>query len=77
MTATYCAVNRKEKNPLVYPNLESAIRSIPQCNEVPAPVFKGLLELELPGFEKDQASVLSTDISEDTVSDVGFPPSLL
>ena len=80
MTATCCAVNTKEinkkkKNPLVYPNLESAIRPIPHCNEIPVAVFKGLPKLELPGSEEDQAFVLSTDSSsEDTVSDVGFPP---
>ena len=33
--------------------------------------------MELPGSEEDQASALSTDSSEDTVSDFGFPPSLL
>ena len=54
-----------------------AIRPISHCNEVPVPVFKGLPELELPGSEEDQASVLSTDGSENTVSDVGFPPSSL
>ena len=54
-----------------------AIRPISHCNEIPVPVFKGLPELELPGFEEDQASVLSTDSSENTVSDVGFPPSSL
>ena len=62
---------------MVYPNLEPAIRPIPHCNEIPAPVFKGLLELELPGSEEDQGSILSTDSSVDTVLDVGFPPSLL
>ena len=82
MTATYCAVNtkginRKKKNLLVYPNLESAIRPIPHCNEILVPVFKGLLKLELHGSEEDQASVLSTDSSEDAVSGVGFPPSSL
>ena len=82
MTATCCAVNtkginRKKKNPLVYPNLESAIRPIPHRNEISVTVFKDLPELELPGSEKDQASVLSTDSCEDTVSDVGFPPSSL
>ena len=82
MTATYCAVNtkginRKKKNPLVYLNFESAIRPISRYNENPVPVFKGLPELELPSSEEDQASVLSTDSSEDTVSDVGFPPSSL
>ena len=81
MTATYCAVNTKgnnrKKNPFVYPNRESAIRSIPHCNEIPVPVFKGLPELKLPGSEEDKAFVLSTGSSEDTASDVGFPPSLL
>ena len=82
MTATYCAVNtkrinRKKKTPLVYPNLEFAIRPILHCNEVPVPVFKGLPELELHSSEGDQAFVLSTDSSENTVSDVSLPPSLL
>ena len=36
--------------------------------------FKGLPELELPGSEEEHAFVLSTDSSETTVSDVGFPP---
>ena len=77
MTAIYCAVNtkrinRKKKNPMIYPNLKFAIRSIPHCNEIPVPVFKGLPELELHSSEGDQAFVLSTDSSEDTVSDVSF-----
>ena len=72
MTATYCAVNtkginKKKKNPLVYPNLESAIRPIPHCNEISVPVFKDLPELELPGSEEDQASVLSIDSCKDTL----------
>ena len=82
----FCAVstkgiNNKNRNSLVYANLESAIRPIPQCNEIPVPVFESLPELELPGFEVDQASVLSADSSETTVSDVDFtlssPPQLL
>ena len=40
----------------------------------PVRLFKGLPELELPGSEEDQASVLSSDSSENTVSDIGFPP---
>ena len=40
-------------------------------------MFKGLPKLELSGSEEDQAFVLSTDSSVDTVSDVGFPPSSL
>ena len=78
----FCAVNtkginRKNRNLLVYPNLEFAIRPIPHRNEIPVPVFKGLPELELPDSEEDQASVLSTNNSEDTVSNVGLPPSSL
>ncbi len=78
----FCAVNtkginRKNRKWLVYPNLQSAIRPIPHCNEIPVPVFKGLPKFEMPGFEEDQASVLSTDSIEDTVSDVDFPPSSL
>ena len=82
MTATYCAVNtkgihRKKKNPLVYLNLKSAIRPIPHCNKIPVPIFKGLPELELLGSEEDQTPVWSTDGSEDTISDIGFPSSSL
>ena len=81
MTAICCAVNtngiNRKKNPLVYSNLESAIRPISYCNEFPVPVFKGFSELELHGSEEDQASVLSIDSSEDTVSDAGFLPSSL
>ena len=62
---------------MVYRNFESAIRIIPHCIEISVPVFKGLRKLELPGCEEDQASVLSTDSIEATVSDVGFPPSSL
>ena len=43
-----------------------AIRPISHCNEIPVPVFEGLPKLELLGFEEDQASVLSTDSSENT-----------
>ena len=81
MTATSSAVNTKginrKKNPLDYPNLGSAIRPFSHCNEIPVPVLKGSPNLELPDSKEDQASVLSTDSSEDTVSDVGFPPSSL
>ena len=62
-------INRKNRNSLVYPNLESAIRPIPHSNEIPVPVFEGFPELESPGSEEDQASVLSTDSSVDTILD--------
>ena len=65
---------------MVYPNLKSASRPIPHSNEIPVPVFENLPELELPSFEEDQASVLSADSSESTVSAVDFtlssPPQL-
>ena len=70
-------INRKNRNSLVHLSLECAIRPIQHCSEIPILVFKGLPELELPGSEEDQASVLFTDSSENTVSDVGFPPSSL
>ena len=42
----FCAVNTKgintkNRNLLVYPNVESAIRPIPHCNKIPVPVFEG------------------------------------
>ena len=78
----FCAVNtkginRKNRNSLVYPNLESAMRPIPHCNDIPVPVVESLPELELPGSKEDQASVFSNDSSDSTVSDVDFPPSSL
>ena len=68
----FCAVNTKGINPknrnsLVCPNLESAIRPISHCNEIPILVFEGLPELELTGSEEEQAYILSTDSSIDTV----------
>ena len=77
MQSTQKGIKRKKKNPLIYPNLESEIRPIPHYNKIPAQVFKGLAKLELPTSKEDQASFLSTDSSEDIVSDVGFPPSSL
>ena len=43
--------------------------------QIPAPVFKGFSELELPSFEEYQTSALSTDCRDD-ISDACFPPSL-
>ena len=70
-------INRRNRNSLVYLDLESAIRPIPHLNEIPVPVFEGLPELELPGLKEDQAIVFSTDSSDSTVSDFDFPPSSL
>ena len=78
----FCAVstkgiNTKNRNLLVHPNLESAIKPIPHSNEIPVSVFEGLPELELPGFEEDQAFVLSADSCETAVSNVDFTLSSL
>ena len=76
----FCAVNTKginRKNRKFVGLSKPRDRPIPHCNEIPVPVFKGLPELELPGSEENQASVLSTDSSEATLSDIGFPPSSL
>ena len=69
--------NQPEEKSIGLSKPRVAIRPISHCNEIPVPVFQGLSELELPGFEEDQASVLSTNSSENTVSDVGFPLSSL
>ena len=77
VTATYYAVNtkginKKKKNwffqtsSLQFGQFHPAMKFLFQC----------LPKLELPGSEEDQASVLSTESSEDTVSDVVYPPSL-
>ena len=70
-------INRKNRNSLVCPNLQFAIRPIPHCSKIPVPMIKGLPELELPDPEEDQAYILSKDSTKDTISDVGFPPSSL
>ena len=38
-------INRKNKKSLKYPNLPSAIRPVPHCNEIPVPAFKSLPDL--------------------------------
>ena len=46
----FCAINlvginRKNRKSLIYPNLASAIRPVPHCEEIPVPEFKGLPDL--------------------------------
>ena len=36
-------INRKNRTSLTYPSLDSAIRPVPHSEELPIPVFKGLL----------------------------------
>ena len=47
--------NQQEEESVGLSKPRVAISSISHCNEIPVPVFKGLSELELPGFEEDQA----------------------
>jgi len=75
----FCAVktkgiNRKNRNSLTYPNLDSAIRPIPHSEELAVSVFEGLSQLEfsLSSEEED----VSID-SDNTLADNDFPPSLL
>ena len=71
----FCAVktkgiNRKNRNSLTYPNLNSAIRSVPHREEFPVPGFEGLPQLEssLTSEEED----VSID-SNNTLEDKDFP----
>jgi len=71
----FCAVktkgiNRKNRNSLTYPNLNSAIRSVPHREEFPVPGFEGLPQLEssLTSEEED----VSID-SNNTLADNDFP----
>jgi len=71
----FCAVktkgiNRKNRNSLTYPNLNSAIRSVPHREEFPVPGFEGLPQLEssLTSEEED----VSID-SNNTRADNDFP----
>jgi len=67
-------INRKNRNSLTYPNINSAIRIVPHNEELPVRVFEGLPQLEssLSSEEED----VSID-SNNTLADNDFPPSLL
>ena len=67
-------INRKNRNSVSYPSLDSAIRPVSHSEELPVPVFKGLSKLESTISSEDDLS--STDI-ETTIADNDFPPSLL
>jgi len=67
-------INRKNRNSLTYPNLDSAIRPVPYSEELPVPVFEGLPQLESPlSSEEEDVSI----DSDNTLADNDFPPSLL
>jgi len=67
-------INRKNRNSVTYPNIDSAMRPIPHSEELPVPVYEGLPQLEssLSSEEED----VSID-SNNTLADNDFPPSLL
>ena len=67
-------INRKNRNLLTYPSLDSAIRPVPHSEELPISVFEGLPYLVSALSSEDDLS--STD-SETTIADNDFPPSLL
>ena len=71
----FCAVktkgiNKKNKNSLTYPNLDSAIGPIQHNKELSVPVFEGLLQLE--SFFSIEEEGVSID-SDNTLADNDFP----
>jgi len=58
-------VNRKNKNSLREPNSDSEIRPVPHSEELPAPVFEGLLQVD--SLLRDE-ELVSTD-SDSTLAD--------
>ena len=61
------AINRKNKNRLSYPILDSAGKPIIHSEELSVPVFSGLPKIE-PSFSCDEGNV-STDSDIDFVDD--------
>ena len=66
--------HRKNRTSLTYPSLDSTIKPVPHSEELPIPVFEGLPQLESALFSEDD---LSSTVSETTIADNDFPPSLL
>ena len=67
-------INRKNRNSLIYPSLDSSIRPISHSEEFSVPIFEDLLQLEssLSNEEED----VSID-SDNTLADNDFFPYLL
>ena len=55
------SIIRKNKNPLIYPNLDSAIRPVPYNKELPVPIFESLPQLEsfFSSKEEDVSTVIT------------------
>ena len=68
------AINRKNRNSLTNPSLDSAIRPVPHSEELPVQVFEGLPQLEYSfSSEEEDVSIDSHHITADN----DFPSSLL
>ena len=68
----FCAINlnginRKNQSSLKYPDLESARRPVPHCDEIPVPVFAELPELSDEEFSsvEDNEEVVPSDDADD------------
>jgi len=66
-------INRKNRNSLAYPNLNSAIRPVPHSEELPVLLVKGLPQLESPLSSEEED--VSFD-SDNTLANNDFHPSL-
>ena len=71
----FCAVNikginRKNKNSLTYPNLDSAMRPFPHSEKLSVPAFQGLLQLEF--FLSSEEEDVSID-SDNIIANIDFP----
>ena len=70
----FCLVNvkgcsRKNKHLIQYPNLDSALRSIPHSDQIPLTIFTHLPQIN------DKYSASSSDLSQDQLEDSEFPNS--
>ena len=68
----FCAINltginRKNQSSLKYPDLESARRPVPHCDDIPVPVFAELPELSDEEFSsvEDNEEVIPSDDADD------------
>ena len=69
----FCAVvvtgiNRKNRSSLKYPDLQSARRSLVQCNEIPEPIFG-----QFPDISDEDASCVEGHEDEEVVLEDGSP----
>ena len=53
-------INRKDRNSLIYPNLQSARRPVAHSDDIPVPVFK-----ELPDIDEQESPIMSVSDDEE------------